>query len=727
MNTHSNKRILVIDDNHAIHEDLRKILTRTDANTALEEAEAMLFEDTRRITRRRISFEVDSAFQGQEGYEKVRESIENGRPYAMAYVDVRMPPGWDGIETISRIWEVYPDLQIVLCTAYADYSWEEIVAALKQPDSVVILKKPFDNIEVLQLAHALTCKWHLTQQARGQLQDLEGAVRERTRALQAANDQLTQQIQERLQAEVALHCSEERFARAFDASPFPMAILDLRTRKWVDVNGSFLQVTGHQREDVVGHTPDEVQLWANSTSAARILEIVAQGQAVRNLECQVQTCHGQTRETLLSTEAFSLGEERHLLFILQDISEMLSLENQLRQVQKMEAVGQLAAGIAHDFNNLLTVVQGHTSLRLATPGLDPEMEESLQSIQGAADRASTLTRQLLSFARKQIMQPKALDLNHLLDQLVQMLERLIGEHIRLTHDFDATLPAVFADGGKLEQVIMNLVVNARDAMPEGGEIHLSTSLVEVSTQDLAGHAGEARPGKFVRLRVRDSGCGMGPSVLEHLFEPFFTTKPVGKGTGMGLATVYGIVNQHHGWIKVDSQVGQGTTFSIYLPPHHQPAEVIQEVSSTPTARRGDETVLLVEDEPVLRELIQDVLEAQGYHVLVAASGAEALQVWKDYSGKIDLLLTDMVMPGGMNGQQLAAELVPRDPRLKVIITSGYSQEMVGRNLTLPEGADFLPKPYRPPELVEKVRNVLDGLSPGEESLTTTATQVLTAA
>jgi len=717
MNSLHNNRILIIDDNRAIHEDLKKILVADIAHASLDEAEALLFDETR-VDTASISFEVDSAFQGKEGLEKVEEALRKGRPYAMAFVDVRMPPGWDGIETISRIWELYPELQVVLCTAYADYSWEEIMSALKQPDSVVILKKPFDNIEVLQLAHALTSKWFLARQARGLVANLEGAVAERTQALQSANDQLTREVQDRAQA-------EDRFSRAFQASPFPMAILDVDRLRFLNVNDGFLAMTGHAREELLGRAAEDLKLWANETTASRISQLATHGSPVRNVDCQVLTRSGHTRETLASAEVFSSGDERHLLLILQDISDLLSLESQLRQVQKMEAVGQLAAGIAHDFNNLLTVVQGHTSLRLATPGLDPAMEESLQSIQGAADRASTLTRQLLSFARKQIMQPKALDLNHLLGQLAQMLERLIGEHFKLTRSFDECLPAVFADGGNLEQVIMNLVVNARDAMPDGGEIKLATSLVEIDAQQAAGSP-EAREGTFVCLSVQDSGCGMDSAVLDHIFEPFYTTKPVGKGSGMGLATVYGIVNQHRGWVRVETAEGQGTTFHVFLPPHDQPAEVVEEVPRTPSVRCGNETVLMVEDEPVLRELIEEVLTGHGYHILSASSGAEALHVWNDHDGKIDLLLTDMVMPGGMTGQQLAAQLRPRDPRLKVIITSGYSQEMVGRNLTPSEDTEFLPKPYRPAQLVEKVRAILDAGGTGRTS-TVTATDELSAA
>jgi nitrogen-specific signal transduction histidine kinase/CheY-like chemotaxis protein len=393
-----------------------------------------------------------------------------------------------------------------------------------------------------------------------------------------------------------------------------------------------------------------------------------------------------------------------MLAIIQDISEHRNLENQLRQAQKMEAVGQLAAGVAHDFNNLLTVIQGHVSLRLASPDLDPEMTESLKQVLSAAERASALTSQLLAFSRKQIMQPRPLNLNELIDNMSQMLRRLIGEHIDLQCAHAAELPCVFADACNIEQVIMNLAVNARDAMLEGGHLTIRTSPVETDA-DYVWRNPEARAGSFVCLSVTDTGCGMDSLTKSHIFEPFFTTKDVGKGTGMGLATVYGIVKQHNGWVEVSSEIGQGTTFQIFLPITEKSPEIVEKPE--PVLRGGQETILMVEDEALLRELVQSVLVERGYRVLAASSGVEALQIWNQHHGEIDLVLTDMVMPGGMTGRQLAEQLQPCDPSLKVIFTSGYSRDVVAGNFVLQEGINFLPKPYHPHTLVQMVRNCLD--------------------
>jgi CheY-like chemotaxis protein len=286
-----------------------------------------------------------------------------------------------------------------------------------------------------------------------------------------------------------------------------------------------------------------------------------------------------------------------------------------------------------------------------------------------------------------------------------MLRRLIGEHIHLECESAAGLPCVFADACSIEQVLMNLTVNARDAMPEGGQLTIRTAAVETDV-DYVWRNPEARAGRFVCLTVTDTGCGMDSVTKSHIFEPFFTTKGVGKGTGMGLATVYGIVKQHNGWVEVTSEVGAGTTFQIFLPVTEKSPDIIVEKPSPPL-RGGQETVLMVEDELLLKELVQCVLEEQGYRILAASSGAEALQIWNEHNGEIDLLLTDMVMPGGMTGRQLAEQLRPRDPHLKVIFTSGYSQEVVGRDFALQEGINFLPKPYHPPTLVHMVRNCLD--------------------
>ncbi|TAL07438.1 MAG: response regulator, partial [Verrucomicrobia bacterium] len=355
---------------------------------------------------------------------------------------------------------------------------------------------------------------------------------------------------------------------------------------------------------------------------------------------------------------------------VEDITDRLNLEAQLLQSQKMDSVGQLAAGVAHDFNNLLTIIQGHAGLLMARPNIPKEMYDSAQSVFAASERAASLTRQLLMFSRKSVMQTRLLDLRELLANLTKMLKRLIGETISLEFLPPAQLPRIRADAGMIEQIILNLAVNARDAMPRGGTLTMSVSSVELGSHYVSKHP-EARPGQFVCLRVSDVGCGMDAATLNRIFEPFFTTKEVGKGTGLGLATVYGIVKQHEGWIEVTSAVGRGTTFNIFLPVSLEAGEAAQN-GSDPTAfvRGGRETVLVVEDEPVLRDMAQMILEEYGYKVLTAGSGPDALDLWECSGEKIELLVTDMVMPNGVSGVELAERLLVISPNLKLVFTSG---------------------------------------------------------
>jgi PAS domain S-box len=389
-----------------------------------------------------------------------------------------------------------------------------------------------------------------------------------------------------------------------------------------------------------------------------------------------------------------------------DVTDMLSLEAQLRHAQKLESVGQLAAGVAHDFNNILTVIQGYSDTLLARCKADDSTRSALKQICDASKRASALTRQLLVFSRKQVIQPKVLDLNAVLQNLSNMLPRLLGEDVVLETKYMANLPRIEADTGMLEQVVMNLAVNARDAMPKGGRLTLSTTSVEIG-KDYASRHPDSRPGTFTCLTVSDTGCGMDTKTLERIFEPFFTTKEVGKGTGLGLATVYGILKQHQGWIEVDSEVKVGTTFRVYFPAVAASAIVASDTTIIHgKVRGGKETILLVEDEPVVRELVREILHTYEYKVVEAESGIDALRVWDQFDGKIDLLLTDMVMPEGLNGRELADQLKKRRPELKVIFSSGYSAESLGRELTDGDTA-FLPKPYLPPQLAQIVRQCLD--------------------
>jgi PAS domain S-box-containing protein len=387
-----------------------------------------------------------------------------------------------------------------------------------------------------------------------------------------------------------------------------------------------------------------------------------------------------------------------------DITDRINLETQLRHAQKLESVGQLAAGVAHDFNNILTIIQGHADRLLGRCDGDGDLTEPLKQISAAARRASSLTRQLLMFSRKQVMQTKVLDLNAVLGNMTKMLHRLLGEDVSLQSQYAKNLPTIEADAGMIEQIIMNLSVNARDAMPKGGELLITTSVANIDDAYVQQHP-EARTGQFVCFSVTDTGCGMNRETLARIFEPFFTTKEVGKGTGLGLATVYGIVKQHQGWVEVASELGLGTTFKIYIPGTNKAPEPFNEKTS-PQVRGGHETILLVEDEPVLRELARMILKDYDYRVLEAATGVEALKVWEENSGHIDLLLTDMVMPEGMSGRELAEELKTRKPELKVIYTSGYSSEVMGQDLGLRD-IKFLQKPYPPPQLAQAVRECLD--------------------
>jgi PAS domain S-box-containing protein len=381
------------------------------------------------------------------------------------------------------------------------------------------------------------------------------------------------------------------------------------------------------------------------------------------------------------------------------------LEQQLRQVQKMEAIGQLAGGVAHDFNNILTVIHGHASL-LTAASLAGSPARSAQQIVQAADRAAALTRQLLTFGRRQLMQPRCLDMNEVVSNMTKMLSRILGEDVALQLNYFPQRAQIMADGGMLEQVLLNLVVNARDAMPKGGVLTITISTRELAAHALGQHP-EAQAGRFICLAVSDSGCGISQGDLPRVFEPFFTTKPLGKGTGLGLATVYGIVKQHQGWVEVRSELGKGSVFEVFLPANATAASTGNDLPKQEMVRGGTETILVVEDEGPVRELVCGLLAGYGYRVVQAASGPKALELWRECKATVDLLLTDLIMPDRMNGQELAEKLRADRPQLKVLFTSGYSAEVIGRDFGVRNRLKYLQKPYHPRKLARAVRDCLD--------------------
>jgi PAS domain S-box-containing protein len=703
--TTANNRILVIDDNPEIHTDFRKILgpavpVSGELDTVLAE-----FFGPKEPAAALCDFQLDSAFQGKEGIAMVERALAVGKPYAMAFVDVRMPPGWDGVETITRIWKIDATIQIVICTAYSDYSWQDIIAKLGKSDRLVILKKPFDSIEVLQLAHALTEKWSVTQQARHKLEDLNQLVDARTRALQESNVRLTLEMSERELAQEALRLSEERLSKAFEACPLPVAILRLSDLGCVELNRAFLAATGRTREELLGSSLWNAGVALDVPAKLDVTDLMLRGQPVRQHACQLVSGAGEQRAALLWIERFELASGPHLLAVVQDVSEQLKLETQLRQSQKLEGIGQLAAGVAHDLNNLLTVVQGHTSLQLAKTDIDSDVAWSLEQVQSAGERAASLTRQLLAYSRKQVMEKRVVSFGDVIQSVGSMLRRLIPENITLNFDLPPGLPLIYADVCSLEQIIINLVVNARDATPVGGTIVVRLGASEISEREAA-RCSEARAGRFTCLTVTDSGTGMSEETRTRIFEPFFTTKEVGKGTGMGLATVIGIVQQHEGWIKVESELGQGTTFAIHLPVTDlvAPAEVAPEAAAERAVK--NDVILLVEDDDDVRSLARCVLEDAGYRVLEAADGHRAIAAWQEFGGRIDLLLTDMVMPGGLSGSDVAQRFSADRPDGKIIFSSGYSESLFGKEAGLREGVTYLPKPYIAKQLTSAVARAL---------------------
>jgi signal transduction histidine kinase/DNA-binding response OmpR family regulator len=391
-------------------------------------------------------------------------------------------------------------------------------------------------------------------------------------------------------------------------------------------------------------------------------------------------------------------------------AEVQKYQTQVQHLQRLESVGQLAAGLAHDYNNVLAVIHGHITLALGEPHLPPTVGTSLKRVLEAVERAANLTRQMLSFSRKQSLEPRAVDLNEVIASMANFLDRVLGRNVRLTVEPTAGVPAIHADAGMLDQVIMNLAVNARDAMANGGSLVIGTSLLQVSSADLRRHP-EARAGEFVCLRVMDSGCGMDESTMRRIFDPFFTTKGPGKGTGLGLSTVYGIVKQHQGWIEVESKPGQGTTFRVFFPSLGRPVEASVAREKGPFRARGQETVMLVDDEPTLRELGRLLLGDLGYQVLHAASGEEATEVWSVHKQQIDVLLTDLVLPDGLTGLELADRFKQERPALKVVITSGYSAEEVKKKSPAHQGFHFIQKPYHAESLGRALRACLDQAQP----------------
>ena len=837
MSADKHRRVLIVDDNRAIHDDFRKILCPATAMVAASDAaEAALFGPSTHVAVQ-TAFELDSAYQGQEALLLVKKALDAASPYALAFVDVRMPPGWDGVETIQRIWELDPDLQIVLCTAYSDYSWGAMFEKLGSCDGLLILKKPFDSVEAFQMAHALTEKWWLRQQSRRRMQELESRVADRTRELQESNQALQTEIAERGLSESALRESNEKFHQLADnitdafwirspdlrevqyvspaferiwgrtveslrANPHLWAdyivpedrervlksfatltgdapTLDIEYRitrpsgeiRWVRVRGFQVRDAANNVSRHVGIVTDITDRWQSEKALRQseerfrsYFELGLVGMAITSptkgcVEVNAEICRilGYERSELLrmswtelthpedlpaevanfnrilsgEIEGYTMdkryirkdgqvieasisvkclrgadGSVDCVVGLLYDITERKRLETQLFRARKLETIGKLAGGIAHEFNSLTTAIIGHSEVLLKTlvPG-DPLIKNATE-IQRGAERVATLTRQLLAYGRKQTLRPLILSLNSVLAGMEKEVRNLVGRGVELKIVPAQGLGAVRADPEQIEQVVMNLAMNAAEAMPDGGTLTLETANATLD-QEYVKRFPEMRAGEYVKLTIADTGEGMNEEKKTRVFEPFFSTKGVGRGKGLGLSTCYGIIKQSGGHLDFESAPGHGTTFSIYLPQVDPRTRTSVPRSDLAALPRGTETILLVEDDATMREMGASLLRRLGYRVFVAADGIEALGLKQRHDLEhTDLLFTDLVMPN-MSGTELCERLRASDPHIKCLFTSAYTEYATGHQDMGAQGAAFLPKPFTPFALAQKLQEMLD--------------------
>ncbi len=803
-----NNRIIVIDDDREIWKAYEGVLSsREEPSDSSGMQLAMLFEEEESEEKFPDEpFDLTFVSQGREGLERVLAAGESETPFAVAFIDIRMPPGWDGMETAARIRAADPNIEIVIVTAFSDRPLEEILRTVGAPEKLLFFRKPFDPEELKQIALSLTGKWNLARLEEVQRNELQTVLmtspaaifsvdgEKRITSWNPAAEKITGYSEAEVKGKPCIFagagCGSEGCACGMNSEGSPMdspddtrevrfrdkggtmrtilksltkvrdkngkvsrgveSFWDITARKeaeaalsesearfralvetssdWVweaDTEGTFTYcsplcaaIYGYRTEELLGRRLFEVLPAPGEEDRFRLVfERCKENKTpFRNLELRFRRKDG----SIIHIEASGApvldkgGRVTGFRGIDRDISkrrkseeEKERLEAQYRQGQKLEALGTLAGGIAHDLNNVLTPIMGSAQLSLLKLPEGSPVHRYLKNIELSAEKAAGLVRQILTFSRTEVLASKPVNLNDLIHAFAGMLDRILLEEVTLEFDLGESLWTIDADPNQVEQILINLVVNARDAVPPGGRVTVRTANVEVGEDAPAG-TGVPR-GSYVVMSVEDTGTGITPDILARMYDPFFTTKEAGKGTGLGLSTVYGIVKQHRGHIRVDTEPGRGTVFHVYFASCAAKVEEGDE-TAPPPVRGGTETILLVDDNLDVRSVTLSTLEHYGYRVLAASSGTEALGIFDRDEAAVDLLLTDVVMPG-LGGRAVAENIGSKQPNLPILFMSGHAFDVTRKELTEKEHVSFIQKPFRPRDLAVRIREMLDEFAP----------------
>ena len=807
METLHNKRIIVIDDDTDIWEAYKAILAPhmlVEKFTAQKKIEELVAGSGGKALSAQESFDVSFASQGKDGFALVEKAIGSEKPYAVAFVDVRMPPGWDGMETAVQIRAVDPDIEIVIVTAYADRSREEIAQAVRPPHKLLYLRKPFDLDELNQIALSLCTKWNIARNEEKQQQELETILittpaaifttdmqryitswnpaaeeisgyaaeevigkpcifqkiaendfcrrcslkelaksghnmeitfqdkKGKTRTVSLNTSPLRDKKNEttgtvesfwditaRKEAEKALQESEERFRSLVETTSDWVWEVD-REARFTYCSPVCGILYGYAPEELLGRSMFEVLLSKESGDEFRrqFQQALESAGGFQGVERQVVRKDGRLIHIESSGAPFIDGENRVAGFhgIDRDVTERKKmeaeksiLEERYHQGQKLEALGTLAGGIAHDFNNILTPIIGYAQLGEMNlkKGRHDKIQECFGIIRESAAAAAELTKQILAYSRQQVLDTRRVDINNVIKSMSKMLNRLIREDIELEYDLGGEIWYARADTGRLGQVLINLVVNAKDAIADTGRIVISTRNVGISGSDpLLDAERNFFSGDFVLMAVRDTGIGMDRKIQDRIFDPFFTTKPSGKGTGIGLSTVFGIVRQHGGHIILESKPGEGTTIEIYLPREVQARPGDDDKKEVDDLHHGSETILLVEDSKDVLAAVSVGLKAFGYKVVEADGSEKAIEIIHGFKEKIDMLITDVVMPG-LGGRAVAETFRVKHESLPILFMSGHTSEIDPEALQKIKHSFFIQKPFSPSQIASRVRTILD--------------------